>query len=113
MYLPGQVNHIKHRLIALNKLKTEEEEKLVNKFVHIYLRRDGLFILTMITKNASDIIAAELICGLFDHFKDNRKIIQQLNTREDMRAQKKEIKALVKEEMNKGRLEELEELPEV
>ena len=74
---------------------------MASKFVRIFLRRDGLMIIRLVTKNSSDVVAAELICGLFDHFKDNRNVIQKLNSRDEYRAKKKEIKSLIQQQLSR------------
>ena len=80
LYLPQQCRFIRSRLIAIDKLKHDDDDKVEN-FVHNYLRRDGLFIIRMVVKNASDIIGAELIAGLWDHYKENIRSVQRLPSR--------------------------------
>ena len=58
-------------------------DHMVKSFVAAYLRRDGMFIIRLVAKNASDLIAAELIGGLFDHYKGNKKTVEKLSSRED------------------------------
>ena len=52
----------------------------VDTFVHSFLRRDGLFIIRLVAKNASDLIAAELICGLWEHFRDHKRQLERLES---------------------------------
>ena len=59
-------------------------DKTVNKFVREFLRRDGLFIIRLVAKNASDLIAAELIAGLFEHFKDHKRQLERLESQHEM-----------------------------
>ncbi|KAK2150450.1 hypothetical protein LSH36_404g00013 [Paralvinella palmiformis] len=74
LYLPHNRKYIKSRLMAMDKVEDFTKHKVdLNYFVDRYLRRDGCFIIRMVAKNASDIIAAELICGLWDHYLDNKK----------------------------------------
>ena len=78
-----QIKYIKSRLIAMDKLKiTPANDHLVNMFVKNYLRRDGIFLIRLVGKNASDLIAAELVCGLFEHYKDNKKSIERLQSKD-------------------------------
>ena len=79
LYIPQQKNFIKSRLIAMDKLKRDSDED-VGTFVRNFLRRDGLFIIRMVAKNASDLIAAELIGGLWDNYKENIRSIHRLQS---------------------------------
>ena len=69
---PYQVQFVRDRLRALAD-NPEQAEKItdgmVKLFVHKHLRRDGLFIVRLVSKNSSDLIAAELLWGLWDMFK--------------------------------------------
>ena len=58
-------------------------DHMVRSFVGSYLRRDGIFIIRLVAKNSSDLIAAELIAGLFDHYKDSKKSVEKLTSREE------------------------------
>ena len=80
LWLPQQCRYIRSRLTAMDKLKRENQER-VDKFVTSFLRRDGLFIIRMVSKNASDVIAAELIAGLWEHYKENMRSIERLESR--------------------------------
>jgi hypothetical protein len=70
--------YIKRRLVAMDKIKNRKLRGKIDKFVTKYLRRDGCFIIRQVAGNASDIIAAELICGLWDHFLANEHAIDRL-----------------------------------
>ena len=85
IYIPRQIRYIRSRLIAMDKLH-HASDKTVNRFVRDYLRRDGLFIIRLVTKNASDLIAAELIAGLFEHFKDHKRQLERLESQHEMLA---------------------------
>ena len=41
----------------------------MDKFVKEYLQRDGVFIMRMVARNSSDLVAAELVTGLWDQYK--------------------------------------------
>ena len=77
-----QTKFIKARLIAMDKLG-HAPDHMVRSFVGSYLRRDGIFIIRLVAKNSSDLIAAELIAGLFDHYKDSKKSVEKLTSREE------------------------------
>lgn len=66
-----QTKLVRGHLYAVGKLRSstmDENKKRLEEFVTGYLRRDGCFILRMVSKNASDVIAAELTSGLWDHY---------------------------------------------
>ena len=77
LYWPYQKKYVHDRLVAMEKIQRVSDEK-IDKFVTKYLRRDGLFILRLVSKNSSDLIAAELLCGLWDHYKEHQKSIDRL-----------------------------------
>ena len=54
-------------------------DHMVKSFVESYLRNDGLLIIKLVAENSSDIISAELICGLWDHYRENKRIVEQLS----------------------------------
>ena len=60
-----------------------ESTKDVDKFVRTFLRRDGMFLIRLVSKNASDVVAAELLSGLWQHYKDNRRLIEKLEFKDD------------------------------
>ena len=83
LYLPYQTKYVRSRLIAMDKIQRSTNTKeRIDKFVKNYLRRDGCFIIRLVAKNASDLIAAELLCGLWEHFKDNQKSVERLSSKD-------------------------------
>ena len=77
----------------------------VSDFVRKFLRRDGLFLVRLVAKNSSEMIAADLLCGLWEQFRDNRALMEKLEAKKVTR---KEIKTKVKEERNKLVMEKLD-----
>ncbi len=66
--LPGQrIKFIKKYLRATD-LVTDRQS--VKKFVHKFLGFDGVFCLRMISAHAGDIMATELVVGLWHNFND-------------------------------------------
>ena len=55
--------------IDINYYLLCSEEGEVKVFVRRYLRRDGLFLIRLVSKNSSDLIAAELVSGLWQHYQ--------------------------------------------
>ena len=96
VYLPQQVRYVRTRLIAMDKLKCDTDRE-VNRFVRNFLHRDGIFLVRLVAKNSSDMIAAELLCGLWEHYKDNKRLVERIDSREDTA---KEIKALMRKEQD-------------
>ena len=73
VFLPGIEKYITTRLIAGINIDQrdpldEYEAELVQQFIFDYLRRDGIFIMFLVAKNTSDVIAAEFICSVFKRY---------------------------------------------
>ena len=67
--VPHQTQFVKTRLIAMGKLGAAPHH-MVRSFVEHYLRNDGILIIELVSENASDLIAAELICSLWELYRD-------------------------------------------
>ncbi len=67
--IPTQTKFIKTRLIAMGKLGSAPHH-MVKSFVTNYLRNDGILIIQLVAENATDFIAAELICALWDLYRN-------------------------------------------
>ena len=61
--------YIKKHLNLLDKLKNENDKKMVPKFVHQYLRQDGVFVLRLVGHNTNAITVTEFVCSLWDSFR--------------------------------------------
>ena len=73
LYLPFQDGYIRSRLIDVDLDDDVAAETDLREFSRVCLRRDGCFILRLVSKNASDLVAAELITGLWRAFKDRKE----------------------------------------
>ena len=75
-----QRRYILSRLVAMGKLPevTLSRDDAILPFVRDFLRRDGVFLIRLVARNASDLIAAEVICGLYDEYKGKEKTIAAL-----------------------------------
>ena len=82
-----QIDYIKRELRAMNL--QEHEFDTVKKFAGKYLRRDGLLVLRLISKNAGDIIAAEVMHGLWLNFIPNREKKGKLMEKKETKANKR------------------------
>ena len=70
----------------------------VDDFVRKFLRRDGLFLVRLVAKNSSEMIAADLLCGLWEKFKEHSSLMEKLKLGKEER---REMKTRAKEEHNK------------
>lgn len=83
-FLGHHEKYIRARLIALDKMGNHPEH-LVSSFIDEFLRRDGIFLIKLVAKNSSDLVAAELISGLWDHFLGFKHTIMRLEKRPSTR----------------------------
>ena len=74
MLLPLQVNYVKRQLKGIDFIK--RDNKTARKFTETYLRRDGLLIVRLVGKNAGDMVAAELLHGLWTNYGPERRILE-------------------------------------
>lgn len=68
--------------ISVYKSKVDKylpDKKRVWKFVNSFLRRDGIFIVHMVAKNTSDLVAAELLYGIWEFYIDNEETKRERN----------------------------------
>ncbi len=69
--LSMQVSFVKRQLRAMDFNK--REAKTIKKFTECYLRRDGILIVRLIAKNAGELIAAEVLNGLWTNYGPDRR----------------------------------------
>nr|CAC69996.1 innexin [Chaetopterus variopedatus] len=74
-FLIDQVRYVKNHLKALGKLDKKYDKKLLNKFVSDYMRQDGVFAMRLVSKNANNIVVAEVIVGLWENFLTMRPML--------------------------------------
>ena len=58
-----------HRKTATFRYNTEEDKRLCRRFVNVYLRPDGVFMIRLLSKNTNSIIVSELVAALWDNYK--------------------------------------------
>lgn len=75
LYWPGQVHYVKKQLRAFETM--QREPGVLAKFTENYLRRDGLFLLRMIGNNIGEIVAGETLCGLWNNYSPERRLIAE------------------------------------
>ncbi len=78
--VPHQTKFVKTRLIAMGKLGSSPSH-MVRSFVRNYLRNDGMIIIELVSENSSDLIAAELICALWDLYREKIEAVKKAENR--------------------------------
>lgn len=68
------------RLIAFKRFNpaAEDADKILKEFVQLFLRKDGILVLRLVINNTSDIIATQVLCGVWDYYKINREKLMKL-----------------------------------
>ena len=74
IHCTAQSKYVLKQLKALDKV-TRETESTVTKFVHDYLRQDGVFIAHLIGKNTGEITSAEVLAGLWENYVKQHRIV--------------------------------------
>jgi len=73
--LSMQASYVRRQLRSMELNK--RDYKAIRKFTEHYLRRDGLLIIRLVAKNAGDLIAAELIHGLWLNYGPDRRSLAE------------------------------------
>ena len=56
---------------------SQRDNLLIRRFAENYLRRDGLFIVRLISKNAGDLVAVEILCGLWENYGPKQRMMTE------------------------------------
>lgn len=72
VYWPGQISMVKRNLRMMDTVQRENMQ--IKKFVENYLRRDGLFLIRLTAKNAGDLTAMEILCGLWENYGPQHRL---------------------------------------
>jgi hypothetical protein len=75
LYWPGQVQYVRKQLRAFDT--TQREPGILAKFTENYLRRDGMFIVRLIGINMGEVVAGEVLCGLWNNYSPERRLIAE------------------------------------
>ena len=75
---PPQVRFVRHQLRAMDAL--QRDNSVVRKFTEHYLRRDGMFLLRLIAKNAGDLVAMEMLGGLWGNYGPRQRLVAEGST---------------------------------
>ena len=70
----GQVEYVTRQLKALDKLNRETRSQ-VRKFTRKYLKQDGIFVVRLVAKSAGEVVAAEILAGLWDKYKRETRLV--------------------------------------
>ena len=67
-HIAHRIRYIKKYLKILHQLQPGEKYKSMERFVCLYLRHDGVFVLRLIAKNAGEVIISELVDNLWTSY---------------------------------------------
>lgn len=59
----------KYLYISERMRRTPLDKKHLKCFTELYLRQDGVFAIRILSKNTNDVVVAEIVCKLWDHFR--------------------------------------------
>ena len=63
-----RLGYIKKHLKYMDRYNTAEDKKMCKRFVNLYLRPDGVFMIRLLSKNTNSIIVSELVAQLWDNY---------------------------------------------
>jgi len=78
-YWPGHVQYLRKQLRAFDA--TQREAGILAKFAENYLRRDGMFIVRLVGLNMGEVVAGEIVCGLWNNYSLERRSIAEKSGR--------------------------------
>jgi hypothetical protein len=73
LYWPGHVQYVRKQIRVMDA--TPREAGTLAKFAENYLRRDGMFIVRLIGMNMGEVVAGEVLCGLWNNYSPERRLI--------------------------------------
>ncbi|KAK2154474.1 hypothetical protein LSH36_268g02028 [Paralvinella palmiformis] len=76
---PAQVHWVKRHLKPFNN-DVKFQKEVVKRFTENYLKRDGMFMLRLISCNVGNLAASEVLCGLWDNFGPERRYAGEIAT---------------------------------
>ena len=79
LYWPGHVQYLRKQLRAFDA--TQREGGILAKFAENYLRRDGMFIVRLVGINMGEVVAGEIVCGLWNNYSLERRSIAEKSGR--------------------------------
>ena len=76
---PWQVRFVKKQVRAFGARHRTSTQ--VRKFTQLYLRRDGVFLVRLISSNVGELVAAEILTALWDNYGPGRRSVAENPTR--------------------------------
>lgn len=74
-YWPSQYKFIRQQIRAMDSI--QRESVMLKRFAENYLRRDGLFIIRLVSKNTGNMVAAEMLSGLWDAYGPKHRLLSE------------------------------------
>ena len=98
LFAMNRTSYIKKYLSISERMRrTPLDRKHLKCFTELYLRQDGVFAVRMLSKNTNDVVVAEIVCKLWDHF-----ILHHGKNKEFHRSHPVELNGLEGEEIVDG-----------
>ena len=72
---PAQFYFVKKQLRSFDV--THRSKTHLRKFMQYYLRRDGLFVIRLIAINVGELVAAEVLAGLWENYGPDKKFLAE------------------------------------
>src|SRR6218665_378925 len=76
IYWPVNYRFVKRKLNFFEDV--HQDSSSLKRFADNYLRRDGLFILRLVAKNAGDLVATEILTALWDNFTPKHRLLGEI-----------------------------------
>jgi hypothetical protein len=73
-YWPTHYRYVRRQLTVSGLVEQDPPE--VKRFADAYLRRDGLFVLRLVAKNAGELVSTELLTGLWEAYSLKQRSLQ-------------------------------------
>lgn len=69
LFAMNRTSYVKKYLCISERMRrTRLDKKHLKCFTELYLRQDGVFAIRILSKNTNDVVVAEIVCKLWDHF---------------------------------------------
>ena len=71
LYKPDRIMYVEKHLVVddVYNPESQRDKKLLHKFVHQYLRQDGVLMLRLVGHNTNKVVVNDFICALYKMFK--------------------------------------------
>ncbi len=92
--------HMNERFRSLTETEANVDTKGFDRFVRDYLKQDGVFLLRIIKKNTNDLVTGELICALWDKYRQYPKFMKDRSDKNEKNVILKDNEKLNGDSMN-------------